>query len=588
MTVSVTTRSFDRARTGARTDETVLTPTAVKSRGVKRTLVLHVPDDPRLEAQPLYLSQLSVLGKNRNVVIQATMANFVYAWDADTGEEIWKTQLGPSVKGSMDIDAHDINIRWGILSTPVIDEPSGRLYVCYWASGDGSWQKAQHFVASLDVLTGKVTHNPLNLEDTEYNPGHGLPVLRFKSMERKQRSALTLLNGAILIPFGTIAETGGDARGWLIAVDIASWSVAATWCSTGKGKGGGIWMSGSGPAVQKNGAIWLVTGNGDFDGVHDFGESVVRLKYVAPVGGHKGSLTVTGWWTPWTDDGRIGKNPGGEAIAANLPERRPSNFRLAPHLARLGMAGMGGAWADQDLGASGVVLLEELGIALVSSKDGILYEIRLDHPGDTTPRDLAPNHSGANFDKLAAPPILYTYFDPAINPAPNDPTALNRFAANRTHHLHGTPVAWKSAAHGWMHFCGGENGNLRAWRINANLTSVYLACSEAFASPESPIPAGGMPGWSIALSANGGGGGIVWAMIPYDDANMKITNSRLLAYDAEEFAQFGDGSGKIVPIFDSQQWAWNLLHPKFNRPVPVDGKVLVPTYGGELLVLTLT
>ena len=30
---------------------------------------------------------------------------------------------------------------------------------------------------------------------------------------------------------------------------------------------------------------------------------------------------------------------------------------------------------------------------------------------------------------------------------------------------------------------------------------------------------GGMPGWSIALSANGQAGGIVWGMIPYGDAS---------------------------------------------------------------------
>ena len=163
---------------------------------------------------------------------------------------------------------------------------------------------------------------------------------------------------------------------------------------------------------------------------------------------------------------------------------------------------------------------------------------------------------------------------------------MNVFSANRTHHLHGTPIAWKSGK-GWVHFCGGENGNLRAWQVEASLASAYLGCSAAYASPESAVPFGGMPGWSIALSANGGGDGIVWAMIPYNDANLMITNSRLLAYDAQDFARFGDGSGEIVPLWDSQQWAWNLLHPKFNRPVPVDGKILVPTYGGELLVLSL-
>jgi len=248
---------------------------------------------------------------------------------------------------------------------------------------------------------------------------------------------------------------------------------------------------------------------------------------------------------------------------------------------------MGGAWGDQDLGASGIVLIESLGIGLVSGKDGILYTINLRDPGETAPADLSPATAAANYARLAAAPILYTYFDPAVNPATTNPATLNQLPANRTHHLHGTPVYWLSSAHGPMHFCGGENGNLRGWSLAADKSSKYLGCSAAVASAESPVPPGGMPGWSIALSANGRDDGVVWALIPYGDANMTLTNGRLLAYDAANLAQFTDGSGEIVPLWDSQDWGWSFLHPKFNRPIAVGGKVLVPTYDGRVLVLGL-
>ena len=39
---------------------------------------------------------------------------------------------------------------------------------------------------------------------------------------------------------------------------------------------------GHGPAIQSDGSIWVVTGNGEFDGEVDFGESVVRLRYARP------------------------------------------------------------------------------------------------------------------------------------------------------------------------------------------------------------------------------------------------------------------------------------------------------------------
>jgi len=419
-----------------------------------------------------------------------------------------------------------------------------------------------------------------------------LPVQQFRSMERKQRAALALVDGAVLICFGSIMETAKQARGWVIAVDTAKWAIAATWCSTVRG-GGGIWMSGGGPAIQSDGSIWVVTGNGEFDGQVDFGESVVRLRYT-PAGAQAASLKVTGWWTPWTDDGRTGGNPEGEdGTALKLFEQstmpKASNFRMVPHLARLGVQAMdmGGAWGDQDLAASGIVLLEQLGVALVSNKDGILYTINLANPGNTAPADLALANTPANYAKLAAPPILYTYFDPSVDPATPNPATLNWLPENRTHHLHGTPVAWLSAAHGQMHICGGENGNLRAWTIGANKSSTYLACSSAVASAQAPVPPGGMPGWSISLSANGQSEGIVWAMIPYGDANTTKTNGRLLAYDAANLAQFPGGSGEIVPLWDSQTWNWNFLHPKFNRPIAVNGKVIVPTYDGRVLVLGL-
>ena len=586
MAVGVTTRSFDAARTGANTRETVLSPQAVRTRGIGQSRILQVADDPRLEAQPLYLPGVTIAGVAHDVVVQATMSNRVHAFDVETGTLLWSRYLGPPIRGSTAIDAHDINIDWGILSPPVLDPGAGRLYLCYWSSVDGSAELGEHFAAVLDVATGKPVHPALSLEGASFDPGAGLPVQRFRSMERKQRAGLCLAAGALLIPFGTIAETATSARGWIIAVDTGSWSIAATWCSTARGSGGGIWMSGAAPAIHSDGSIWVVTGNGDFDGVHDFGESVVRLRYTAPDAGRGATLSVTGWWSPWTDDARTGTpNPDAAALLPRGPI--PSNFRPVAHLARAGImpADMGSAWGDQDLGASGIVLVEELGVGLVSSKDGILYTVSLQTPGETTAADLTPAATPANYARLAAPPILYTFFDPAQSPAPARPAALNTLSGNVTHHLHGTPLLWKSARRGWMHFCGGENGNLRAWAVGPDRSSTYLACSTAYASPTAQ--GGGMPGWSLALSADGGAGGIVWGMIPYGDANMEITGSRLLAYDAEDFAAFEGGGGEIVPIWDSQGWNWTMLHPKFNRPIIADGRVLVPTYGGQVLVLEL-
>ena len=585
----VVTRSIDQARSGSNTAETELTPSAVKTRGVKLLLTLHTPDDPRLEAQPLYLSGITIGGKQRDVVYQATMGNSVYAWDADTGETLWQTQLGMPINGSRNIDAWGTNVKWGILSTPFIDRAAGVLYACAWISTDdtGDWRTGQYFLVALSIVTGRHVHQKLSLEGATYSPGNGLPVKKFKSAEREQRAALAMVDGAVIVCFGTIAETPRTARGWVIAVDTVNWSIAATWCSTSRGSGGGICMSGAGPAIQSDGSIWLVTGKGDFDGAANWSESVVRLRYTRTAA--RSTLAVSGLWTPWTDDGRAGGNSDDEAswVLDQLPT--PSNFQLVPHLARMGVEAMdmGSAWGGQDLGAGGIVLIEPLGIGLVCGKDGILYTIDIANPGNTKPADMTVARAAANYAKLAALPILYTYYDATMDPATPDPLALNKLPANRTHHLNGTPVAWHSAVHGQMHFCGGENGNLRAWSVNDDRSSVYLGCSAAMASADAPVPPGGMPGWSIALSANGDSQGIVWAIIPLGDANTHLTKGRLLAYDAAQLGRYTDGAGELLPLWDSQDWAWNFLHPKLNRPVVADGRILVPTYDGRVLVLGL-
>jgi hypothetical protein len=593
MSIAVTTRSYDNTRSGANTQETILTPAAIRTRGIKRLFSLALPGDARgCEAQPLIVPSVKLAdGSTHDVVYIATMANQVFAFDANNGARLWMVQLGTPIKGDTSIDAHLINDHWGILSTPVIDTQAGVMYACAWASVDGSPARGQHSLHAISLQNGKDVHPSLNLEGVSYDPGHGRPVQKFRSAERKQRAALLLLNGTVFVAFGTIAESAATARGWLIGVDTAKFQISATWTSTSRGSGGGIWHSGGGPAADAAGNIYVVTGNGDFDAVTDFGESIVKLRYTPPHPNSAGSLAVVDWWTPWTDDGRTGGNPDGEAAKQPHEKARPTNFRRDGYLARLfGAAAMNmnEAWGDQDFGAAGPVLAPTVGAILASSKDGILYTANLQNLGKTQPTDLSPTLCTQNYSRLKTPPIFYTYY-PGLQPSPSPTkvTDLNFWGANRTHHLHGTPALWHSAANGLTHFCWGENGNLRAWALTNTGTSTYLACSAEVASAESPVPYGGMPGGMISLSANGNQDGVVWASIPYTDANMELSAGRFLAYDAANFGKYSDGSGSIPPLWDSQQWNWQFRHNKFNRPVVWNGRVFLPTYDAEVLVLGL-
>jgi outer membrane protein assembly factor BamB len=86
----VLTRSFDDTRTGANTSETVFTPANVAP-GLKKIFSLDIPDDPRLEAQPLYVPGITMSDNQKHDVLYVfSMANTVWAFDANTGQPIWQ------------------------------------------------------------------------------------------------------------------------------------------------------------------------------------------------------------------------------------------------------------------------------------------------------------------------------------------------------------------------------------------------------------------------------------------------------------------------------------------------------------------
>jgi hypothetical protein len=609
---AVTTRSYDNARTGATTDETVLTPVAVGTRGIRRLFSLNTPGDARgIEGQPLVVPGVIMAGGSaHDVVYLADMANQVWAFDANDGAMLWKQQLGTPVQGSQSIDLYQINDHWGVLGTPVIDAAAGIIYLVAWSSPDGSVPRAQHFCHALSLRDGSAASPAISLEGAAYDPGHGLPVLQFHSAARKQRPGLVLTEvGAVktvFIAFGSVRETAAEARGWILACSTSPLAITAAWASTARGNGGGIWQGAGGLAADAMGNIYAMTGNGSFDGVTDFGESIVKLAYRPPSARSPAALSVTDWWTPYTDAARTSTAapppipPGAGRLAAASPgtadaNAGPASAKTGPgpdaptnYLAykEPGAAASMSSWGDMDLASGGPVLIESIGAVLGCGKDGISYMLDITQMGKTSPADL--HDPPRNYAKLKAPAIFFTYYWPGASSEPADIRSLNGFYGNVTHHLHGNPVFWDSPDLGPLVYCWGENGNLRAWSLHADGTLTYLACSAESASPSAPVPLGGMPGGMICVSAsNTPHSGIVWALVPYGDANQHVVQGRLLAYDATQFGTFPDNSKQIRVLWDSQTWAIQFTFNKFNRPVVFNGRLYVPTYDARVDVYGL-
>jgi hypothetical protein len=600
------TRSADNSRSGWNPHEALLTQASVETKGIIRATIIPVIGDARgIEAQPLILPHVKTKHRGfRDVMVLPSMADVVRGVDAHDGTGIWQVTLGMPVTGSQAIDNHQTNDHWGCISTGVIDAETQRLYQVCWVSPDktGKPETARYFMFVLRVADGSQVVPPVLIEGKSGTQD-------FNGGMRKQRSSLveTNVNGVKTVfgCSGTTFETqAGVASGYCFAFDVATNKISAMLATTA-GEGAGIWMGGQGAAADAEGSLYVLTGNGDFDGTSQWGESFLKLKYTPPSGGGAGKLEVVDHWTPWTDLARTGNaaklteklagmsapsealKPVGGGMSLSL-----KNARLEHHINERGKPVLlvfpdmaTGAWADEDWGSAGPACIFAIGVCVATGKDGIAYPIKTANLGGTTLADLADPKT--NCTKLAAPPMWLTMSPGPVDPCPADPRTLNFFPWGDTAHLHMTPVQFfDPARNAWTIFAWGENAQLHKWEISSTGTLTYLAESNEYASADvRGNPPGGMPGGFCSGSSNGAeaNSAILVCTIPYGNANAHVVNGRLLVYDAVHLA--ADGSLKV--LWDSQRWGVQFLFNKFDPPVIDGGQIYVPNYNGGVDVYRL-
>jgi len=602
------TRAGDNSRSGWNQHETQLTQASVASKGIVRTTIVPLVGDARgMEAQPLILPNVPTARGLRDVMVLPSMANVVRGVDAHDGSAIWQAMLGTPVDSSTAIDSKNINQHWGCISTGVIDPELRRLYQVCWVSTDNSGspdpKTAHYFMNVLDVADGHVVVAPVRIGGTSDGQD-------FNGQMRKQRSSLveTSVDGVKTVfgCAGTIFETGTGASGFCFAFDVASNKQSAI-LALSAGEGAGVWMAGQGVVADSQGALYLVTGNGDFDGVTQWGESFLKLKYAPASGGRPATFKVVDHWTPWTDLVRTGQQRASalKVAGTSAPSeamRTPvnggtsaslTNARLQSTVSDRGVPVLlvfpdmaSGNWSDEDWGSAGPACIFAIGVCVATGKDGIGYPIKTADLGGTTVADLA--NPPANCRKLAAPPVWLTMSPGPVDPCPTDPRTLNFFPNGDTAHLHMTPVQFHDPLlKSWTIFVWGENAQLHKWAVDQTGRLTYLAQSHEFASADvRGDPPGGMPGGFCSGSSNGDdpNSAILACTIPYGDANSRVVNGRLLIYDPVHLA--ADGSLKV--LWDSQQFAVQFLFNKFDPPFIDGGRIYVPNYNGGVDLYELT
>ena len=221
------------------------------------------------------------------MVIVATEGNTIYALDAATGNLLWSKNYGISVPGG-EFPCGNIS-PVGITGTPVIDPASGTLYAVgeMW---DGTNQSSIHY--QLEAIN--LNANGAELWNRTIAPTD--PTYTFDALIEGQRSALSLANGVVYIPFGgrygDCGGSGHDYRGWVVGAPASgpTGSLYSFPLPTGSNTSGagGFWAT-SGGAMDAANNLYVTSGNTRSTTAFDYGETVFKLSQ---------TLTISDYFAP--------------------------------------------------------------------------------------------------------------------------------------------------------------------------------------------------------------------------------------------------------------------------------------------------
>ena len=332
----IVTSQYDNARTGAYLGEKLLNPRNVNQQQFGKVLVFKVDGD--VYAQPLFLGGVDVPGKGRHdLVFVVTEHDSVYAFDAygKPSTPLW--QISFLKPGSRPVPADDVACPFiapeiGITSTPVIDPESGTLYVLA-RTKDHPGLMTSHYRQSLHALavtTGQEKFGgPVDIHAAVPGTGAGSSggSLAFEPWRENPRAALLMSHGLIYLTWASSCDVG-PYHGWVMAYDAKSLQQKAVFNTSPNADDSGIWAGDTGPAADKDGNVFVATGNGKFDvagGGLDYGDTLLRL--AGP------DLRVRDSFTPYDaesldrSDGDLGS--GGPMLLPDQPGRFPHEAVVA-------------------------------------------------------------------------------------------------------------------------------------------------------------------------------------------------------------------------------------------------------------------
>jgi len=600
-------------RRGVAHHEDILTPAALAA-NPNALRLKSVPVDGIIYAQPLYVDHAAVtcgtpggaqdVVSNKNIAYVATLGNSVYAIDVDTGAVCWKTQplgCGQAVVsdgcGGTDpanyqagscmynFDRQHENearlptekIRLGIVSTPVIDEDAGVIYVVV-RHRNGSDRLGRFYLDAINMRSG-VLIGQAEIESTNS------PTVNFEPAGTINRPGLLLLNGHVYVAFAPSSEIGAASlRGWIFDFNVSqpqAPQLVSARSTTPNKSGGGIWMGGGGIATDGT-DLFYTTGNGSYASNEDDAGALVPE---APVDEEdsvvRTSTTGLTRIVRWTDSSPVQSpyNCGSRITPCN------GSHTLFYAMER----------SDADFGSSGVVVLPGDRI-LFGGKLGKLYVL-----------NKAMNYGQifqAFFDSAS------TTYDVSGKDYPGP-------------HLHGSPVFWQpdgTASTAYI-YAWAEKDYLKRFRYDMASGLVLDAVNATWNNPNpTALPhatirshVNSMPGGLLSLSTNDevpGSGAVIWATIeepwgfasliggcplynyiidPDCDIAHGYVPGRLFAFDAQTMqVLWGQQQLSSPPdcgaTLPGTQCNYIPSYAKLTPPTIAHGRVLVATANNEFRI----
>lgn len=340
----VLTYHNDVSRDGVNAQEYALTTTTVAGGTFGKLFSCAV--DGAVYAQPLWVPGLTVNGAMHNVIFVATQHDSLYAFDADANPcvRLWHVSLIDTGHGGtagetpvptgtnvflIGQGAGDITPEVGVTGTPVIDASTNTLYVVSKSvvvSGPTFFQRLH----AIDLASGNEKFaGPVGISASVSGnaPDAVGGQVTFSVQTQNQRPSLALVNGVVYIGWAS-HEDQDPWHGWLMGYTVTNGTLAqvpgAAFNTTPNTVGdppatyarGGIWMAGGAPAADSNNNLFLITGNGTFDGVTNFGDSLLKLSTSS-------GLSLTDWFTP-SDEANLDANDldfgaGGAVVLVDMP-----------------------------------------------------------------------------------------------------------------------------------------------------------------------------------------------------------------------------------------------------------------------------